>query len=110
MHEYDLIADWYARDQTHLTGLPEVQALADSLPPGASVLDVGCGNGIPLTRFLVEAGFDVLGVGRRWLYRRHDGRRGVPLLRLWRWELSLPGETHVLIGVAREKRPSFVNN
>src|ERR1700674_2011075 len=62
MHEYDLIADWHARDRTHLTGLPEVQALADSLPPGASVLDVGCGNGIPLTRFLVEAGFDVLGV------------------------------------------------
>ena len=62
MHEYDLIADWYARDRTHLTGLPEVQALANSLPPGASVLDVGCGNGIPLTRFLVEAGFNVLGV------------------------------------------------
>ena len=62
MHEYDLIADWYARDRTHLTGLPEVQSLARSLPPGASVLDVGCGNGIPLTRFLVEAGFDVLGV------------------------------------------------
>jgi 2-polyprenyl-3-methyl-5-hydroxy-6-metoxy-1,4-benzoquinol methylase len=62
MHEYDLIADWYARDRTHLTGLPEVQALADSLAPGASVVDVGCGNGIPLKRFLVEAGFDVLGV------------------------------------------------
>jgi 2-polyprenyl-3-methyl-5-hydroxy-6-metoxy-1,4-benzoquinol methylase len=62
MHEYDLIADWYARDRTHLTGLPEVQALASSLRPGASVLDVGCGNGIPLTRFLVQAGFDVLGV------------------------------------------------
>src|SRR5262245_8448298 len=62
MHEYDLIADWYARDRTHRIGLPEVQALTMSLPSGASVLDVGCGNGIPLTRFLVEAGFDVLGV------------------------------------------------
>jgi 2-polyprenyl-3-methyl-5-hydroxy-6-metoxy-1,4-benzoquinol methylase len=62
VHEYDLIADWYARDRTHLTGLPEVQTLAGSLLPGASVLDVGCGNGIPLTRFLVDAGFDVLGV------------------------------------------------
>jgi len=29
MHEYDLIADWYARDRIHLTGLPEVQALAN---------------------------------------------------------------------------------
>ena len=62
MHEYDLIADWYGGDRNHVTGLAEVQALAASLPHGASVLDVGCGNGIPLTRFLVEAGFDVLGV------------------------------------------------
>jgi SAM-dependent methyltransferase len=62
MHEYDLIADWYARDRTHLTGVPEVQALVNSLPRRSSVLDVGCGNGIPLTRLLVEAGFDVLDV------------------------------------------------
>lgn len=62
MHEYDLIADWYEKDRTHLTGLPEAQALARSLPPGASVLDVGCGNGFPLTRHFVEAGLDVLGV------------------------------------------------
>ena len=45
-----------------MTGLSEVQALANSLPRGASVLDVGCGTGIPLTRFLVEDGFDVVGV------------------------------------------------
>jgi len=62
MHEYDLIADWYARDRTHLTGLPGVQSLALSLPPGASVLDVACGNGIALTKFLVDAGFDVVGI------------------------------------------------
>jgi 2-polyprenyl-3-methyl-5-hydroxy-6-metoxy-1,4-benzoquinol methylase len=62
MHEYDLIVDWYARDRTHSTGLPEVQSLAYSLPAGAAVLDVGCGNGIPLTEWLVESGFEVVGV------------------------------------------------
>src|SRR4051794_7104917 len=62
MHEYDLIADWYAQDRSHSIGLPEVQAVAQMLPPGASVLDVGCGSGIPLTRFLVESGFDVLAI------------------------------------------------
>jgi cyclopropane fatty-acyl-phospholipid synthase-like methyltransferase len=39
-----------------------VAALAASLPPGAAVLDVGCGNGEPLTRVLLEHGCEVLGV------------------------------------------------
>lgn len=62
MHEYDLIADWYAADRTHFRGLRELEALAATLPTGASVLDVGCGNGIPLTTFLVESGFEVFGI------------------------------------------------
>lgn len=62
MHEYDLIADWYAGDRTGETGVPEVSSLAASLPPGATVLDIGCGNGIPLTRILLDAGCAVVGV------------------------------------------------
>ena len=62
MHEYDLIAEWYATDRDHGTGIPEVTALSDSLPRGATVLDVGCGNGIPITRRLLAAGHSVLGV------------------------------------------------
>jgi len=62
MHEYDLIADWYAAERQGPGGVPEVQSLIASLPPGASVLDVGCGNGLPLTRTLLEAGFNVVGV------------------------------------------------
>ena len=62
MHEYDLIAEWYASQRTDGTGVPEVTALVSSLPPSASVLDVGCGNGLPLTRVLVDHGCRVLGV------------------------------------------------
>ena len=62
MHEYDLIAEWYATDRDHGTGIPEVTALSDSLPRGATVLDVGCGTGIPVTRALMAAGHSVLGV------------------------------------------------
>jgi len=32
------------------------------LPPGSPVLDLGCGNGIPASALLVDAGFDLTGV------------------------------------------------
>ena len=62
MHEYDLIADWYSAQRTGEIGTPEVRALVNSLKPGASVLDIGCGSGIPLTRALVDAGCDVFAI------------------------------------------------
>jgi SAM-dependent methyltransferase len=62
MHEYDLIADWYASDRRPWLGVPEVTSLASSLAPGARVLDVGCGTGVPLTRTLLSLGFQVVGV------------------------------------------------
>ncbi|MHA7628963.1 class I SAM-dependent DNA methyltransferase [Corallococcus sp. M7] len=62
MHEYDLIADWYASQRADLRGVPEVTALAASLPAGASVLDAGCGTGLPLTQVLLEHGCQVMGV------------------------------------------------
>lgn len=33
-----------------------------SLPPGSSLLDVGCGAGEPISRYLVEQGFSITGV------------------------------------------------
>lgn len=62
MHEYDLIADWYASQRANSTGLPETTALAGSLAPGSRVLDIGCGNGIPITRALLSAGHHVVGL------------------------------------------------
>jgi SAM-dependent methyltransferase len=62
VHEYDLIADWYVKERKGPTGIPEVTELAESLPAGARVLDVGCGPGTPLTQILLEHGLDVLGV------------------------------------------------
>jgi SAM-dependent methyltransferase len=34
----------------------------NQLPPSASVLDLGCGTGVPISRDLIERGFEVVGV------------------------------------------------
>lgn len=62
MHEYDQIADWYAAVRRPEVGIPDLAAFAESLPPGAKILDVGCGNGIPVSQFLLQAGFELIGL------------------------------------------------
>jgi len=39
-----------------------VKALASSIPRGSRIMDIGCGNGIPITRTLLEAGHQVVGL------------------------------------------------
>jgi trans-aconitate methyltransferase len=41
---------------------PHLQAFAAALPPGASVLDIGCGGGVPVARDLIAAGFNLTGI------------------------------------------------
>src|ERR1051325_9920322 len=62
MHEYDLIADWYANDRSRSIGVREALESLATLPRGARVLDLGCGNGVPLTAALVDAGYSVVGL------------------------------------------------
>lgn len=60
MREYDLIAEWYASERGTQTGVPELKALAPAIVPGGRVLDLGCGNGYPLTTALLSLGFRVV--------------------------------------------------
>jgi ubiquinone/menaquinone biosynthesis C-methylase UbiE len=41
---------------------PWLAALCARIPAGAAVLDLGCGNGIPVARHLAAAGYRVSGV------------------------------------------------
>jgi cyclopropane fatty-acyl-phospholipid synthase-like methyltransferase len=62
VREYDLIAEWYATNRTGAIGVAEAVAMASSLAPGSLILDLGCGNGIPISRALLDAGHRVIGI------------------------------------------------
>jgi ubiquinone/menaquinone biosynthesis C-methylase UbiE len=60
---YDALADSFGEWMARVEGDPWarfVDELADRLPPGARVLDLGCGNGAKTSR--LAARFDVVGV------------------------------------------------
>ena len=63
---YDLIAEhWHANKRAqgyveHL--LRYVDRILEGLPAGAKVLDLGCGTGEPVARYVVERGFRVTGI------------------------------------------------
>jgi ubiquinone/menaquinone biosynthesis C-methylase UbiE len=40
----------------------QLDRLADSLPKGAKILDLGCGTGVPFDKYLVVRGFELTGV------------------------------------------------
>jgi ubiquinone/menaquinone biosynthesis C-methylase UbiE len=88
MREYDLIADWYYTDRGRTVGVAEALEVAATLPAGSRILDVGCGNGVPITEALVNAGYRVAGL---------DSSTGM----LARFLVSLPG-TPAVRGDARQ--------
>jgi ubiquinone/menaquinone biosynthesis C-methylase UbiE len=59
---YDKIAEVYQADRRRLGNMKQLREFAGLLPKNAKVLDVGCGAGVPVARFLVESGFHVVGI------------------------------------------------
>jgi ubiquinone/menaquinone biosynthesis C-methylase UbiE len=59
---YDEIAGEYNASRSRFDHRKELREFASLLPMKARVLDVGCGAGVPVARFLVESGFDVVGI------------------------------------------------
>lgn len=43
-------------------GVATVRAWGQRLPKGASILDLGCGSGVPISQALIDDGFNILGV------------------------------------------------
>jgi ubiquinone/menaquinone biosynthesis C-methylase UbiE len=60
---YDKIAAWFDEHRTReLIEKPYLDYLVQALKPGASILDLGCGTGEPILRFLAERQFELTGV------------------------------------------------
>ena len=61
---YDRMAEQYlaTKDLEDPLALAALEDLASLLPSGAAVLDLGCGAGVPVTRWLADRSFAVTGV------------------------------------------------
>lgn len=61
---YDRMAEQYlaTKDPEDPLALRALEDLASLLPSEATVLDLGCGAGVPVTRWLADRGFAVTGV------------------------------------------------
>ena len=61
---YDLVAEQYlaTKNREDPLALEALRYLASLLPRNAAVLDLGCGAGVPVTRWLSDRGFAVTGV------------------------------------------------
>jgi ubiquinone/menaquinone biosynthesis C-methylase UbiE len=59
---YDAIACTYHEQRDRFKSSELLVGFSSLLPSGGQVLDAGCGSGVPVARFLVNAGFKVTGV------------------------------------------------
>jgi len=59
---YDEIPREYNARRNRFDHRKELKEFAVLLPKNARVLDVGCGAGVPVIKFLIESGFDVTGI------------------------------------------------
>jgi cyclopropane fatty-acyl-phospholipid synthase-like methyltransferase len=59
---YNVAAETYTRQRDQFESLMYLDRLASRLRPGATVLDIGCGAGVPIDRYLVDKGFSVTGI------------------------------------------------
>src|SRR5687768_2916479 len=61
-HGYEERAEEFRAGRSPVIGVATVRKWASSLPTGAAVLDLGCGDGVPIMQVLVDAGFEMYGV------------------------------------------------
>lgn len=59
---YEAVSREFMSIRSQSAGVAAVQRWAQSLPRGSSVLELGCGHGIPISKALIDAGLTVYGI------------------------------------------------
>ncbi len=116
MKGYDTIAEVYQALRHNFDNTMELGEIVSRLSKNANVLDIGCGAGIPITKFLVESGYDVTGVDISESMLKL-ARKNVPKAQFTRQEMTRLGfknnsfdgltAAYSIIHVPRERHPSL---
>ena len=59
---YEQLAETFIRTRDRRIGAVTVREWSKTLPPASSILDLGCGHGLPISQVLINDGFAVYGV------------------------------------------------
>lgn len=116
---YDRMAGSYlsSKDPEDEITLDALQEIASDLSPGANVLDLGCGAGIPATRWLSEQRYSVTGVdfSERQLDLARKLAPSATFIQADMTELEMPQNSfdavvalHSIIHVPREEHPAML--
>jgi 2-polyprenyl-3-methyl-5-hydroxy-6-metoxy-1,4-benzoquinol methylase len=62
MSNYDEIFEWYVQHGSGEIGVNDIQKFTSGLPAGAKILDLGCGDGFPISSYLAKQGFDLFAI------------------------------------------------
>jgi ubiquinone/menaquinone biosynthesis C-methylase UbiE len=115
---YDALADRFGEWMARVEGDPWehfVDELADRLPPGARVLDLGCGNGAKISR--LPDRFDVIGVdiSERQLELARGAVPGAAFVQADFTRIEVPANTfdavtalYSLVHVPRDEQPDLL--
>jgi cyclopropane fatty-acyl-phospholipid synthase-like methyltransferase len=119
---YDRMAESYltaltAMQENNPITLAALEEMARTLPPGAAVLDLGCGPGVPVTRWLAQGGYAVTGVdiSARQLELARQHVPGATFIKSDMTSLDFPPETfdavvsfYAIVHVPRTEQPALV--
>lgn len=59
---YNKVAEDYSSERDQFKNNKYLRKLVELLKPGATILDIGCGSGVPIDKYLIAKGIKVIGI------------------------------------------------